>query len=250
MSPKAAQIGEALITDAAAVGFLSGVDAQVRFEYIRTCEGLGALSAAVRPLFSVDTFMLLQVDAIEEAVSAERTLVGPFSLLAHMDPFVGVEVPGVRETFPAVIAQEGLLAGVRALMPVTVDFLAKRHGAVGAGVWLLPCVNPLVLLQSTETDEAFLAGRADVGFLVGVHALMFLQVRFVVETHLAVGASEGPLPCVDALMALQVSFGLEAIPTQLTAEWFVSAVRRHVEFKGRERGTSSLTHRTHVRTQR
>lgn len=129
------------------------------------------------------------------------------------------------------VTQERLLSRMRSLVAVAVHFLAERHVAVGAGVWLFTCVNSLVLFQSTDGDEAFLTFRADVRFLVSVHALVFFKVRFVIERHFAVRALKWPLPGVYVLMAFEVSFCLEAVAAQLTAERFVSAVRLHVDFE-------------------
>lgn len=92
MRPEAAQIGEALIADAAVVRFLARVNAQVCFQHVRPRERFGTLSAAVRAFFSVNPFMLLQVDAIEEAVATEGALERPLALLTHVDPFVCVKM--------------------------------------------------------------------------------------------------------------------------------------------------------------
>lgn len=92
MRPEAAQIGEALVADAAAVWFLSRVNAQVCFQYVGPREGFGTLSAAVWSLFGVNAFVLLQVDAIEEAVATEGALERPLALLTNVDPFVCVKV--------------------------------------------------------------------------------------------------------------------------------------------------------------
>lgn len=148
------------------------------------------------------------------------------------------------------VTQERLLPRVRSLVPVAVHFLAEGHVAVGAGVRLFPRVNSLVLLQSADGDEAFLADGAHVRFLVSVHALVFFKVRFVIETHFAVRAAKRTLPGVYALVALQVSFRLEAVAAQFAAERFVSAVRLHVDFEGRERGVSFLALGTDVRPER
>lgn len=95
MRPEAAQISEALIADAAAVRLLSRVNPQVRFQHVGPSEGFRALRAAVRSFFRVDAFVLLQVDAVEEAVAAERALERPLAILTHVDAFMGVKVPGV-----------------------------------------------------------------------------------------------------------------------------------------------------------
>lgn len=122
------------------------------------------------------------------------------------------------------VTQERLLPRVCSLVAVAVPFLAERHVAVGAGVWLFTCVNSLVLFQSADGDEAFLTDGAHVRLLVGVHAFVFFKVCFMIETHFAVSTLKWSLPGVYALMAFEVSLGLETVATQFTGERFVPAV--------------------------
>lgn len=147
------------------------------------------------------------------------------------------------------VAEERPLSRVCPLVAVAVDFLAKGHFAVGAGVGLFTRVNSLVLFESAYGDEAFLTDRAHIRFLISVHTFVFFKVCFVIETHFAVSALKWSLPRVDVLMAFEVSFRLEAVATQFTAERSVPAVRLHVDFEGSVCGVSFITNATGMRPQ-
>lgn len=109
-----------------------------------------------------------------EAFGAQRAGKGP---LAGVCPFVLYKVPPLNEAAATPRALMGLLGGVSQSVPPQAAELGVADAAVGAGVRLLTCVNPLVRHHVYLLGEVLPAHRAAVQFDTRVHGHVVDQPR-------------------------------------------------------------------------
>lgn len=130
---------EALLADETGVRPLARVLVHVPFQPFRAGEAALAHAAPERLLPRVGAGMAAQLRGLEEAHLAAVAPVRLFRLLL-VRPLVRLAVAHLRERFPADVAEEGLLSGVRPRVPDEFVELGEGLRAVRALVglpWLL-----------------------------------------------------------------------------------------------------------------
>lgn len=128
-------------------------------------EALVAMSAGVGLPSGVDLLVLLQVAFADKTLPAHVAFV---RLLARVDPLVLPQGGGGGKTLPALRAPVGFVSehdgGVGLLVLLQVGSRSEAFAALAARVWLLTCVDLLVLFQMPPADEAL----PTLGALVGL----------------------------------------------------------------------------------
>lgn len=129
-------------------------------------EALVAMSAGVGFASGVDLLVLLQVAFADKTLPAHVAFVG---LLTRVDPLVLSQSSGSRKTLATLCAPVGFVAehdcSVGLLVLLQVGCCSKAFAALAAGVWLLTCMDLLVLFQMPSADKTLPTLGTLVGFV-------------------------------------------------------------------------------------
>lgn len=113
------------------------------------------MSAGVGLPSGVDLLMLLQMALADKTLPAHVAFV---RLLARVDPLVLSQSGSSRKTLSTLCTSMGFVSehdrGVGLLVLLQVGSCGESFATLAACIWLLTCVNLLVLFQMPSTDKA------------------------------------------------------------------------------------------------
>lgn len=128
-------------------------------------EALVAMSAGVGLPSGVDLLVLLQMAFADKTLPAHVALVW---FLTRVDPLVLSQSGSGRKTLSTLCAPVGFVSehdcSVGLLVLLQVGSCSKAFATLAAGVWLLTCMDLLVLFQMPPADKAL----PTLGALVGL----------------------------------------------------------------------------------
>lgn len=130
-------------------------------------EALVAMSAGIGLPAGMDLLVLLQMAFADKTLPAHVALV---RLFTRVDPLVFSQSGSSRKTLSTLSASVGFVSehncGVGLLVLLQVGSCSKTFATLAAGIWLLSCVDLLMLFQMPSADKALPTLSALVGLVL------------------------------------------------------------------------------------